>query len=99
LLQFSAPRTEAQFAIKPERPRLDRLLIFVAKLVRIDGETSNSCHLMKEAKCFGINPCCLAVAVGIESVEADLHPLEEGNAFNVIDRHAILEREAGVIGP
>src|SRR5262249_25513287 len=89
---------KGQLAIKPERPRLDRLFVLVAELVRVDGETCNSGQLMKQVKSLGVDPCCLAVAISVEGVETDLHPLKEGNAFNVVDGHTVLQREAGVIG-
>src|SRR5215469_1442206 len=53
---------------------------------------------MKQVDHLGVDPGGLAIAVGIERVESDLHPLEQGNAFNVINRNSVLNGEASVIG-
>src|SRR5262245_55013978 len=46
----------------------------------------------------GVNPRGLAVAKCVKSIEADFHPLEEGNAVDVVDRDAVLERKPSMIG-
>src|SRR5260370_25458148 len=43
------------------------------------------------------DPRSVAVAIRVKSVEADLHPLEERDALDVIDRHPILKGKAGMI--
>ena len=45
-----------------------------------------------------VDPSGFAAAESVEGVEADLHPLAESDGFDVVDGHAILQRQSGNIG-
>src|SRR5579864_1457250 len=69
------------------------------ELVWVDRNAFDPGQLVEKMESLGINPCSLAVAIRVKSVEANLHPFEQGNAFNVVNGDAVLEREARVIRP
>ena len=45
-----------------------------------------------------IDPGSFALAISVESIEADLDPLAEANGFHVVDRYSIFHGVAGEIG-
>src|SRR5260370_10733561 len=52
---------------------------------------------MEKVQQLRVDPSSFAVAISVKSVEADLHPFEERDALDVIDRHPILKGKAGMI--
>src|SRR5260370_22957520 len=52
---------------------------------------------MEKVQHLRVDPSSFAVAISVKSVEADLHPFEERDALDVIDRHPILKGKAGMI--
>src|SRR5262245_9126691 len=54
---------------------------------------------MQKMENFGVDPGGFAVAIGVERIEADLHPLAQRDTFDVIHRDAILKRESRVVRP
>src|ERR1022692_4980433 len=96
--QFGTSRTKSQLAIKPESARLDGLFVLMAELIGIDGKTGHASKLMQKVKDLGINPSCLPVAKGVKGVEANLHPLKQRDALDVVDGNAILQRQTRMIG-
>ena len=97
-LQIGASWTEAQFAIKPERTRFDCLLVVVAELIGIDRDTRRTHVVTEAAQDLRVDPSRFAAAESVEGVEADLHPLAEADGFDVVDGHAILQRQARDVG-
>ncbi len=96
--QIGAARPKSQLAIEPKSTRLDRLFVVLADLVGVDREAGHACKLVQQVQYFGVDPRSLALTKSVERIEANLHPLEQSNRFEVIDGHAILERESGVVG-
>src|SRR5262249_25640508 len=77
LFQFRVNGAEAQLAVKPERARVDGLLVAVADLVGIDGDGVRSMKLAEQPQVLRIDPGRLAVTIGGEGVEADLSPVKQ----------------------
>src|ERR1039458_177522 len=96
--QLGTSRTKPQLAIKPESAGLDCLFVLMAELIGIDRKTGHPSELMQEVQNLGINPSCLSVAKGVKSVEPYLHPVEQGDALDVIDGNAIPQRQTRMIG-
>src|SRR5208337_4850128 len=53
---------------------------------------------MKQAQQSRVQPRGLALAKRVVEVEADLHVLEQREAFDIADRNSVLEEHPGVIG-
>src|SRR5215472_365868 len=89
---------ESELAVKPKCARFDRFFILMAELVRVDGDALHTSKLMEKVDHFGINPGRFAVAISVKGIETNLHPLKQRDTFDVVDRHAILQRKTGMIG-
>src|SRR5215472_12915530 len=96
--QLRLSRAKTKFPVEPERARAYGFVIFVAELIGIHRYAANTGSLMEEMKHLGINPSGFTVTISVERVEADFHPLEQRNAFDVVDRHSVLQSKPGVVG-
>src|SRR6266404_2235776 len=88
--KFGAHRSEAQFAVKPKRARLDGLVVIETELIRIDRNAFHAGDLMQQLQHLRVHPRGLALSKRVKRVEADLHPLTDCDAFDVVDWNAIL---------
>src|SRR5260370_41363156 len=52
---------------------------------------------MEKVQHYRVDPSSCAVAISVKSVEADLHPFEERDPLDVIDRPPLLKGKAGMI--
>src|SRR6266567_3703789 len=94
LFQIFAAGTEAELAVKPERSGVDRFVIILADLVRIDRNRVRARERAQAAQRLRINPRGLALTIGIEGIEANFDPLAQPDGFDVIDGNAILNGES-----
>jgi hypothetical protein len=92
-------RAETELAVEPEGARLDRFRVLVAELIRVDREGGHAIDLVEKPKDAAEDPGGLAFAERVIDVEADLDPLEEGEALDVADRDAVLHDESGETSP
>src|SRR5204862_1980109 len=67
-------------------------------LVWIDGEDGHAQQLPHQAQDARVEPGRFAVPKRVVEIEAALHPLTDRQAFEVSDRHSILEHHRSVIG-
>ena len=95
LLKISAPGAEAQLAIEPERAGVDGFIVVLSDLVRINRDAFGTGEGAEAAQSLGVDPGGFSLAIGVESVEADLDPFAESDGFDVVDRDAILQSVAG----
>ena len=70
----------------------------MAQLIGVDRDASRSHAVTQAAQHLRVDPSGLAAAESVKRVEADLHPLAESDGFDVIDGHAILQRQPCNIG-
>src|SRR5208283_1348682 len=78
--------------------RFDRLLIVMSKLIRIDRDARRSHTMAEAAQHLRVDPSRFTAAESVEGVEADLHPLAESDGFDVVDGHAVLQRQSRDVG-
>ncbi len=92
--QVGTSGTEAELAIEPESAGLDRLLVFKTNLIRVDGNHVHAQQRTQRPQYLRVDPGGLALAKSIVGVEADLDPVEERDRFQVVDGHAVFQRDA-----
>ena len=92
-------RPKAELAVEPEGARVDRLGVLEAELVGVDRERRHAERVTVELHDLRVDPRRLPLPKRVVHVEADLEPLEEGEPFDVADRHAVLHDEAAVGRP
>src|SRR5580698_9505603 len=89
---------KTQLPIKPKRAGLDGFVVMVTHLIGVDREASDREQLAKQPQQARVNPGRLAFAKRVVEIEADLHVLKQGQAFDVADGDAVLEEHPSVIG-
>src|SRR6266550_7182474 len=70
----------------------------MAQLIRIDRDARRPHTVTEAAQHLRVDPSRFAAAESVEGVEADLHPLAEADGFDVVDRHAVFQRQSRDIG-
>ena len=95
LLQLFPAAAESQFAVEPERSRVDGFVVVLADLIRINRNCRHSGERAKTAQGLCVNPCRFALTVSVKSVEAHLDPVAQANRFDVVNGNAVLERKSG----
>src|SRR5215471_6498981 len=98
LAQSRIGRSESQLPVEPESPRLERLLVLMADLVRIDRKRRNAKRLVKKLQNLSEDPGRFAFAERVVDVETDLDAFEKRERFHVTDRHPVLDEEGGKAG-
>src|SRR5579859_6039357 len=93
-LKTLVPAAESQFAVKPESPGIDRLVVVLPDLIRIDRDRGRARERAKTAQSQRVNPGSFALPVSVESVEANFDPFAQPDGFDVINGNAILESES-----
>src|ERR1700722_2700113 len=94
LLQRRTTRAKTELAIKPEGSRIERLVILLSDLVRINRDRRRPRERAKTTQHLRIDPRGLALAIRVESVEADFDPLAQTDRLDVVDGNTILECES-----
>src|SRR5215469_17033435 len=91
LAQSRIGRSESQLPVEPESPRLERLLVLMADLVRIDREGRNAKRLVKKLQDLSEYPGRFAFAERVVDVETNFDAFEKGKCFHVTDRYPVLD--------
>src|ERR1035441_11058812 len=66
----------------------------MAELIRINRDARCSHEVTQAAQDLSVDPSRFAAAERVEGVEADFHPLAESDGFDVVNGHAILQRQS-----
>ena len=98
IAQARVGRTEAELAIEPECAGRDGLLVLVADLVGVEREGRHAERLPEKLHGAGEDPRGLPLSEGVIQIEAQFHPFEEGQRFEIADRDSVLDEKTAVSG-
>src|SRR4029077_6393337 len=87
-----------EFAVEPESSGVDGFFVVLADLVGINGNNLCGGEGAETAQGLSVYPGGLSLAIGVESVEADLDPFAEADGFDVVDGDAVLPGVAREVG-